>query len=400
MPKRNWGVWGVWFGAGLLFWVATSAEGYIVNFILITPGYPPPPIPLVYTVALGTWDIVLDLVLMPFVGYFVQQRLKSFDLTGIFAMTLAAGLLVGIAPMTISQVCTTNASPTCSYQFDLGMYGQSYDVVYALASALSTSLVMLAGAFLSQWRRGAIMMANHVRSKNILLAAWLVIGFVAVGAWSAADASENLVFGGNYLLFTHGTPDCGIAGWWAFCQVPSLPSALVTSCTRDFMGRHEATVFDGGPWGMIAYVITQASRGIALTQMASLVIGTINRGVFTTWLVLSGCLLSIFVGKGAIKSAVYRRLHSDSGGLILIAVGLVITMVGIGFWVANGSSFTTPPLGDVAALQVADAMFSLSLILGVPCIIGGYYLYSQAAGTEEKSDSTKEDLDYTPNGQK
>jgi hypothetical protein len=224
---------------------------------------------------------------------------------------------------------------------------------------------------------------------------------VAVGARSAADASENLVFGGNYLLYYAWDARLWYSGLVGLLSSPVLAFCLGYLLYARFHEVGMKQLFSMvALGGMIAYVITQASHGIALTQMASLVIGTINRGVFTTWLVLSGCLLSIFVGKGAIKSAVYRRLNSDSGGLILIAVGLVITMVGIGFWVANGSSFTTPPLGDVAALQLADAMFSLSLILGVPCIIAGYYLYSQAAGTEEKSDSTKEDLDYTPNGQK
>jgi hypothetical protein len=138
--------------------------------------------------------------------------------------------------------------------------------------------------------------------------------------------------------------------------------------------------------GMLAAVITQAAYGITLARMPSVVISTIVTGIFPAWIVLSGCLLSILERRGSVKSTVFpERLDFVSVGPILMVIGVVVMTVGFGFWVANGSPFTTPALEAVAAL----------LIIGVPCIVVGCYYSSKAAVAGEESDSTKED----PQGQ-
>ncbi len=374
-------VWGLWFGVALLFWVVTSAEGYLVNFILTTPGSMPAPIPFGYAVALGIWGIVLNLALMPFAGYFVQQRVKSFDPTGIFVMTLAAGLLVGIAPMTIARLCTTSASPTCSYQFDLGLWGQSYVVVSALTDALGVSLVIMAGAFLSRWHQGAITIVGPARSKSPLLAAWLVVGFVAVGAQSVANASTIIVISNPYLL----DPLSGLSQWYDNL-VRLLSGPMLAVCLGYFlysrlrkvgMGELFSTVALGG---MLASVITQAAYGITLARMPSVVFGTIVVGIFPAWIVLSGCLLSIFE-KGRTRSDIDEVAslgHQDTSGRLsypTLAVGFAVTIV---FYV----------LGILSQTSLFDASFSFrqdvgqnmlyGLLIGLFIVFAGFaLLYSE-----------------------
>ena len=284
-PKRNWGVWGVWFGVALLFWAVSFAEEYLV--------FPPSsaPRPLGFVMALQIWSFVLYLVLVPFAGYFVQRRLKSFDLMGIFVMTLAAGFLVGMVPMTVTQGCMRiPSSGTCSYQLDLSMPFIlsliQVNTVGALENALNVSLVMLAGAFLSQWRRGAPTIASPARSKSFLLAAWLVIGFVAVGAESVAI---------DYLLY----PSWSFPPWYT--DLAQLLSGPVLAFCLGFLlyGRpHEVGMKQlfsmVALGGILASVIAQAAQRTALAQMESSVIVTLTMGIYAAWIVLSGCLLSVF----------------------------------------------------------------------------------------------------------
>lgn len=301
-PKRNWGVWGVWFGVALLLWAVSFAEEYLV----VPPSFAPRP--LGYVVALQIWSFVLYLVLVPFAGYFVQQRLKSFDLTGIFVMTLAAGFLVGMVPMTITQGCMRfPPSGTCSYQLDLSMpFIQSLiqnNTVFALENALNVSLVMLAGAFLSQWRQGALTIASPARSKSFLLAAWLVIGFVAVGAISVAN---------DYLLY----PMVNFPPWYT-SLVQLLSGPVLALCLgfllygRVGMKQLFSMVALGG---ILASVITQVAQRTALAQMESSVIVTLTIGTYAAWIVLSGCLLSVFEKKNNIALKWLTKIFVPVGG--------------------------------------------------------------------------------------
>ncbi len=309
-PKRNWGVWGVWFGVALLLWAVSFAEEYLV----VPPSFAPRP--LGYIVASQISFFVLYLVLVPFAGYFVQQRLKSFDLMGIFVMTLAAGFLVGMVPMTITQGCIrlppylANASGTCSYQLDLSMpFIQSLiqnNTVGALENALNVSLVMLAGAFLSQWRRGALTIASPARSKSFLLAAWLVIGFVAVGAGSVAI---------DYLLYPPGN----FPPWYT--DLAQLLSGPVLAFCLGFLlyGRpHEVGMKQlfsmVALGGILASVITQVAQRTALAQMESSVIVTLTIGTYAAWIVLSGCLLSVFEKKNNIALKWLTKIFVPVGG--------------------------------------------------------------------------------------
>ncbi len=368
----------MWFGVALFFSVVIFAEGYLVNLILTTPGSMPAPIPLGYAVALGIWGIVLNLALMPFVGYFVQQRVKPFDPTGIFAMTLAAGLLVGIVPTTIGQVCTTNASTTCSYQFDVGtLWSQSYYVVSALTDALNVSLVMLAGAFLSQWRQGAITMASPARSKRILLVAWLVIGFVAVGAQSVAYAFAIIGISNPYLIdLSSGLP-------WSYGSFASLLAGpLLASCLGYFLysrlrevGMRQlfSMVALGG---MLAFVITQAAYGITLARVPSVVFGTIVTGIFPAWIVLGGCLLSI-LEKGRTHPGVDEAAslgHQDASGRLsypTLAVGFAVT---IAFYVLGVLSQTSVFNTSYSFRQDVGASAFYGLLIGLFIVFSGFAL--------------------------
>jgi hypothetical protein len=302
-PKRNWEVWGVWFGVALFFWLVIFVRGWLVIRFLTPPGSLTFPTSSGYWVALEAWDFVQDIALLPLLAYFVQWKVKSFDLTGIFVMTLAAGLLVEIVPMTIARVCTTNASPPCSYQFDVGMWGQLSSIVPALSDALNRSLIMVAGAFLSLWRRGAITVTRPGRSKSLFLAAWLAVGFLAVGAMSIANASTNIIFGDWY----HGLVDLLSGPLLAVCLGYFLHARLRQVGIKELF----SMVALGG---MLAYAITQAAYGITIAQVTTVVRATIVVGVFSAWIVLSGCLLSVFEKKSNIALEWLTKIFVPVGG--------------------------------------------------------------------------------------
>jgi len=369
-PGWNWRVWGVWFGVALIPWVIISAEDNVVSVFLYTAGS----LSYIYNVALEVWDTVLYLMLVPFIGYFVQKRLRSFDLTGIFVMTLAAGLLVGILPIPITMVCRTSAPSTCSYQFELNVYSQSYDVVYAIANALGVSLVMLAGAFLSQWRRGAIAMASPVRSQSFLLAAWSVIGFLAVGVRLVAWAPANAIFGNNYYLVF---PPSTIQLWYGGVSLLAGPVLALLLGYFLYARLHEVGMKElflvVALGGMLAYVISQATHGISVSQLASVVLGAINMGVLSAWMVLSGSLLFTFENKrarskeiGAVSAV--PRVQPMPMAVPILALG---SAVAFGSYVA-GIYFQAALSGASPGIsKVANLGASFGLSAGLFLVVAG-----------------------------
>jgi hypothetical protein len=132
--------------------------------------------------------------------------------------------------------------------------------------------------------------------------------------------------------------------------------------------------------GMLAYVISQAAYGIALARMAYLVLGTINWGIFPAWIVLSGCLLSVFE-KGRSRSAIGKAVSLNPEDMSrpvsypILAVGFGVTIV---FFILDVLSQSSIFNTSLSFRQDVGASAFYGLLIGLFIVFSGFaLLYSE-----------------------